>query len=161
MKKILLLLFIFPTYLFAQDSVFHWNVTSKSTGKNEYEIIFSTKGNTKWQLYAPNQKLSDVATTELQFNDSAITHNATFGLSGNEKKEQNNLFNTVVNFFDGETIWTKKISINGDVPATLQGTLLYTYGKGDEFYPATPFTFSVPLEGGVQASTNIKLSRKK
>ncbi|HEX8314857.1 MAG TPA: cytochrome c biogenesis protein CcdA, partial [Flavisolibacter sp.] len=38
------------------------------------------------------------------------------------------------------------------------GTLLFTYGKGEEFYPSTSFTFSVALEGGVQAETKIKIA---
>ncbi len=43
----------------------------------------------------------------------------------------------------------------GTVPAKLQGTMLYTYGKNDEFYPATSFPFTISLEGGVESTTQI------
>ena len=68
---------------FAQDSIFHWSVTSKRLGNNQYEILFTTNGNETWRLYAPNQLLSDVPTTELQFNDSAIQVNGSFKQTGN------------------------------------------------------------------------------
>ncbi len=41
----------------------------------------------------------------------------------------------------GDAKWKAIIQIDGTVPAKLQGTLLYTYGKNDEFYPATAFPF--------------------
>jgi thiol:disulfide interchange protein DsbD len=44
------------------------------------------------------------------------------------------------------------------VPASLQGVLLFTYGREDEFYPATSFNFSVSLEGGVSSTARIKIS---
>jgi thiol:disulfide interchange protein DsbD len=40
------------------------------------------------------------------------------------------------------------------VPATLQGTLFYSYGKNEEFYRPS-FAFAVPLEGGVDAGARI------
>ncbi|MDQ6610261.1 MAG: thioredoxin family protein [Bacteroidota bacterium] len=160
MKNLLLffLLIFLPAYLFSQDTAFRWTVTSNRIADKQYELIFSTMGNSKWQLYSPNQKLSDLATTEVQFTDSSITSGSSFAVSGSEKKEQSALFNTQVVFFEGPTTWRQKIDINGAVPASLQGTLLYTYGKGDEFYPSTPIAFTVSLEGGVQATTQIKIS---
>jgi len=44
------------------------------------------------------------------------------------------------------------------VPAKLQGKLLYTYGKGDEFYPSSEFSFTVTLEGGITSATSIKVT---
>src|SRR5687767_6835328 len=69
-----LLLFIFTTtYSIGQDSsVFKWKVISKKLDDKTYELHFSTSGARGWHLYAPNQLLSDVATTELAFADSSI-----------------------------------------------------------------------------------------
>ena len=50
------------------------------------------------------------------------------------------------------------IDIPGNVPAQLQGTLLFTYGRNDEFYPGTSVPFSVALEGGQVAGTRIKIN---
>lgn len=157
-KASLLLCFIISLTGFGQDSVFHWKVSSQKTGDKQYEIIFSTTGNNQWQLYAPNQKLADVPTTELQFADSAIQLKGEAKISGSLKAEQSPLFNTAVRFYEGPTEWRQPVIIKGAVPANLQGTLLYTYGKGENFYPSTPFAFSVALEGGVQASTKINVA---
>ena len=50
-----------------------------------------------------------------------------------------------------EVDWKAVIIITGTVPAQLQGTLFYTYGKGNEFYPSTEFPFTVALEGGIES----------
>jgi thiol:disulfide interchange protein len=161
MKKRFLLisvLFLFSFFSFAQDSIYQWTVSSKKISASQYEIIFSTQGNSTWQLYAPNQNLSDVPTTEIQFTDSAIRLNGSFKESGAAKNKLSSLFNTNIRFYTGPTQWTQLITINGTVPATLQGNLLFTYGKGEEFYPSTSYSFSVALEGGVKASTQIKIN---
>ncbi|MGN6164943.1 MAG: protein-disulfide reductase DsbD family protein [Flavisolibacter sp.] len=141
----------------AQDSTqpFQWNVSSKKISSNQYEIIFSTQGSKDWQLYAPNQSLSDVATTELQFADSSIQASKSVKDSGAIKSEQSPLFDVPVKLYEGPTTWKETVTIQGTVPANLQGSLLYTYGKGEEFYPSTPFNFSVALEGGVAATAKI------
>lgn len=140
-----------------QDSVqpFHWNVTSKRLSPNQYEIIFATPGNRNWQLYAPNQVLGDVATTELQFPDAALQVDKAFQDSGLVKKEKSALFGNTVTLQEGPASYKTRVTIKGPVPASLQGTLLYTYGKGEEYYPSTPFHFSVSLEGGVSAKSQI------
>lgn len=156
-------LLLFPLFCFsfiasAQDSIYRWSVTSKKIADNQYELSFSTQGNSQWQLYAPNQVLFDVPTTELQFADSSIQLNANFKQSGAANIVQSVLFNTSVKYYGGPTEWKQAITIKGTVPASLQGTLLYTYGKGEEFYPSTPHTFSVALEGGVKSSVQIKIN---
>jgi thiol:disulfide interchange protein len=143
----------------AQDSisVYQWKVTSRKISDKQYELIFSTDGAKGWQLYAPNQVLSDVPTIEYKFNDSAIKVEGVTVASGSVKTLQSAIFNVPVKVYETVTTWKQQITINGTVPEKLQGTLTYTYGRNDEFYPATPFDFSVPLEGGVAAGTRIKI----
>lgn len=144
----------------AQDnaSVYKWKVISRKIGDKQYELIFSTGGAKGWQLYAPNQVLSEVPTTEYHFNDSAINVKGTTIDSGAIARFQSPIFNVPVKVYEGSTTWKQQITINGTVPEKLQGTLTYTYGHNDEFYPATPFDFSVSLEGGVAAGTHIQLT---
>jgi len=126
---LLFVVFLFTgLLLFAQDSsqIFNWNVSSKKISDGNYELIFSTTGNKDWQLYSPNQVLNGVATTELQFSDSAIKLNNGFRESGGLKTEKSQLFEVPVSFYNGPSSWTQIIRINGTIPATLQGTLLYT-----------------------------------
>src|SRR5688572_10137638 len=160
MKNFILLFpFLFLSlFTYSQDSLFQWKVNSQKVGNNKYELIFTTEGNHQWQLYAPNQRLFDVPTTELQFADSSIQLNGPVKEVGASKTEKSTLFETDVKFYQGRTEWRQPITINGDVPANLAGTFLFTYGKGEEFYPSTAFPFSVALEGGIQASTKIKIA---
>ena len=144
----------------AQDSsvtVYNWKAESKKIAEGKYELTFTTSASGDWYIYAPNQVLLDVKTTELNFADSAIKQDGDFAIEGIKiKEETSSIFeDTKVKIFPGEAVWKAIIIIQGTVPAKLQGTLLYTYGRNDEFYPATVFSFSVSLEGGVESTTQI------
>jgi len=157
------ILFLFAaSFLFSQDSVsspYHWQAAVKKTGEGRYEITFTTSGAKGWQLYAPNQLLSDVKVAELILPDSSISQQGSFSESGAQKTINSIIFeNTSVKVYEDAAEWKVVIQINGDVPALLQGTLNYTYGHGDEFYPSVPFVFSVALEGGIQSTTRIKVA---
>lgn len=140
----------------AQDSAaMQWQVRSKKVGTGIYQLIFSTPGQAPWQLYAPDQDLSGVASTTLGFSDSSIRYTKNFEVSGSATTQPSSVFEGLsVKVFTGTTTWTKEIEILGTVPATLQGTLLYSYGKADEFYQQE-YHFSVALEGGISSRARI------
>jgi cytochrome c biogenesis protein CcdA len=150
---------LFSVVAAAQDTasnVHSWKVESKKIGEGKYELLFSTPVANDWQIYTPDQVLLDVKTTELKFSDSAVKPEGGFVTLAETKEEASTIFeNTKVHLFAGDAQWKTMIRIEGTVPAKLQGTLLYTYGKKDEFYPATAFPFSVTLEGGVQNTAKI------
>lgn len=158
LRIILLLIFFLPAYVFSQEvpSVFQWKVSSKKLSGQQYELRFSTPGASEWQLYSP-QLISEVPTTELQFADSAVQPVGNLHDSGNATTISSQIFDAPVAVHKGPVTWKQIIQIKGTVPSSLQGTLLYTYGRADEFYPGTAFTFSVPLEGGQAATTRIKI----
>ena len=141
-----------------ETPVYNWTVTSKKTGQGTYELHFKTPGLKDWQLYAPNQSISDVPAAELIFTSSTITVQKPFAESGNVTEFKSPLFdNTAFKVYEGEAAFVFTIHIKGTVPAQLMGTLNYTYGKGEEFYALTPFQFTVPLEGGVTSGSKIKV----
>ncbi len=153
------LFFLFALFSFqpllAQDSTqFNWQVQSIKTGENQYEIIFTTPGADGWQLYAPNQVVSEVSMASVAFPDSAMKTAGNFKDSGNIKTERSPIFEEEVKLINGATTWRLPFTIEGTVPASLQGKLLYSYGKGDEFYQGET-AFNVALEGGVEASARI------
>ncbi len=158
-----LLSLFFSIVAAAQDSVVqvhNWKAESKKIGEGKYELLFSTPVSADWKIYAPNQVLLDVKTTELNFADSAVKQEGDFITVAEQIKEENSSIfeNTKVRLFPGDAQWKAIINIEGSVPAKLQGTLLYTYGKKDEFYPATAFPFTVALEGGVESTTKIRVA---
>lgn len=140
----------------AQDaSPFTWKVTSKKLSDGQYELIFSTPGNPAWELYAPSQVLSEVPTTELRLGDSAVQAVGNFADSGQSRTVQSLIFEQAVKVYDQPTAWKQVVRISGQVPSFITGTLLYTYGKGEEFYAGTPYEFTVNLEGGVVSTSRI------
>jgi cytochrome c biogenesis protein CcdA/thioredoxin-related protein len=142
----------------AQDSAaYNWNVTSKKVDDKTYELIFSTPGNSQWQLYGPNEVISEVPAVEIQLGDSAITIHQPFNESGEGKTISNPLFdNAQFKVYEGPLSFTARLSFEEVVPANLLGTMTYTYGKGDEFFMGTPFSFSVELEGGQRSVFDLK-----
>jgi thiol:disulfide interchange protein DsbD len=146
----------FVDSLYSQDSaIYKWNVSSKKISEGKYELIFSTDGAPGWQLYSPLQTAPDLTTTELKLGDSAIVQQNGFIENGVSKQVVSPAFGEV-RIYEASTEWKKIITISGIVPAQLQGTLNYSYGRNDEFYTGTHF-FDVSLAGGVASSTRIKI----
>jgi thiol:disulfide interchange protein DsbD len=145
-------------FLFAQDSVqtFKWNVSSKKISDHTYELIFATPGNPEWNLFAPDQDLSGVASAALTLNDSAFHLAGQFKQTGTAKEQPSKIF-TGINekIYTGPTTWTQQIKIDGTVPGSIQGSLVYNYGKEEEFYQ-NEFPFTVELEGGVTDKWELK-----
>jgi thiol:disulfide interchange protein DsbD len=151
-------LFFAAQFSFAQDSVqvYKWNVTSKKISDHTYELIFSTQGNASWNLYAPNQDLSGVPSASLTLNDSAFHLVDQFKQTGAVKEEASKIFTgTNEKTYSGPSTWTQQIKIDGTVPGSMHGSLVYNYGKGEEFYQGE-FPFTVKLEGGVSTKWEIK-----
>ncbi len=144
--------------VFGQDStgaIPDWKVSSKKIAENKYELEFNGTISGNWQVYAPNQVLLDVKTTELLFADSALVQDGEFILETPPKEITNVLFENIkVGIYEKLVHWKAIITITGTVPAVLRGTLNYYYGKDDEFYPAKNL-FEVKLEGGVESTTRI------
>ncbi|MBA2501015.1 MAG: thioredoxin family protein [Chitinophagaceae bacterium] len=150
---------LFLSYLLnAQEvqPVFTWEASAKKTGEGVFEITFSTQGAGGWELYAP-QIISEIKTTEIVFPDSNIRHQGSFEVISSPKTINSTIFEMPVQVYEGPAEWKTTVQINGPVPANLHGVLQYTFGKVDEFYPATPFHFSVALEGGVASATRIRI----
>ena len=144
------------TGLKAQDSsAFKWTISSKKISDKQYEIVFSTPGNSNWQLYAPNQMLADVPTTEVQFPDSSIRVEKIIKDSGNVTTANSPIFEIPVKFHQGPASFRSTVNFVDKVPARLSGVFLYTYGSNEEFYPSTTLNFSVDLEGGEIAEGKI------
>src|SRR5436190_5596538 len=154
-----IILFLFQgIHLFSQESlIFNWNVSSKKIADGKYELILSTQGTREWQLYSSSQTVPDLNTVEIKFEDSAIIQENALSEKGLAKEVSSPVFNNAkVKVYEGETEWSKVITVKGVVPAQLQGDLNYSYGRNDEFYTGS-FHFNVSLEGGMHSTTRIRI----
>lgn len=152
------ILLFFTGSLYSQDtlSIYKWDVSSKKITEGSYELIFSTAGVPGWQLYSPSQTVPDLTTTEIKFGDSAIGQQKNFSENGGSKEISSTIFDGKPRIYDGGAEWKKQINISGTVPAQLQGTFSYSYGRGNEFYTAS-LPFTVSLEGGITSTTRIRI----
>ncbi len=156
-----LAIFVMLFSVSAQDSVRavdHWDVTSKKIDERKYELSFAATPAHDWLIFSPGQVNSDFRTTELKFADSSIRTSGDFSVSGDQKETDvpaldHAKMKVQVSAFQ----WKTFIEFQNTVPANLQGSLFYTYGKQDEFYPSTQFDFSVALEGGKQSTARIRI----
>jgi len=143
---------------YGQDSTsFSWKVSSKKIADKKYELHFSTQVGDNWELYAPDQLISDVPAAELLFADSGIMVEKNFQSAGPIKNVHSEIFNDSFRIYKEEAEFIFTIDIKGDVPSTLIGTMNYTFGKESEFFPLNSFPFTVPLEGGVASAARIKI----
>ena len=163
MRKIhlccLALILLFCSSVFAQDPAkYQWEISSKKIADKKYELIFSTAGSPGWQLYAPNQEPGGVKAVDLIIKDSSIIIEKNFAESGESKTFNSSIFdNASVKVYEGRAEWKATIHFTDQVPAQLQGSVNYFYGKNDEFYPEA-LNFNVQLEGGVsKADSSLKV----
>ncbi|RYD91579.1 MAG: cytochrome C biogenesis protein, partial [Sphingobacteriales bacterium] len=158
-RFLLLLSLLFSSLgLLAQGTApFKWTVTAKKIGERKYELEFRTAGAPGWQLYQPEQaNVRDVEFAELQSGDSAALVSPPSTEDPATRFLKSPLFDGVqVAINEGAVTWKSILSFSDAVPAQFRGTLLYTYGRADEFYPGTEQPFTVALEGGVAAQNRI------
>jgi cytochrome c biogenesis protein CcdA/thioredoxin-related protein len=163
MKRVLLftfcLLFAFTIVNGQDSSVFRWEVVSQKIADKTYQLNFTTLGTDAWDLYGPNELISEIPSMEIAFSDSSIQIQKPFGEKGKSQNFKSALFdNASFKIYNGEAGFAVTIKFPGVVPETLIGTMSYTYGRGEAFYPLNPLPFSVALEGGSKSETRILIN---
>lgn len=144
----------------AQDSsAFHWQVESRRISDGVYELRFQTNIGNHWQLYAPNQFISDVPSADLGFADSSMRPDSLIKASGDLHTISNPALGSgSFRIFENHAEMIAVLRIAGAVPGQLIGIFKFSYGKNNEFYPLNEFPFSVKLEGGVAKGARIKIN---
>ncbi len=142
----------------AQDSSrFRWEVRSEKKSSDTYVLHFHTEGSAGWQIYAPASDFGDgVKAVVVHFTDSNLMLERSIEANGEAKKIHSSIFDhREFTVFEKSIDLTAEIRFTGKVPGHLLGTLQYTYGKGNEFYPLESFSFSVDLDGGASMNQRI------
>src|SRR5687767_8463565 len=87
---------------YAQDSAaFDWKVSSKKISEKKYQLHFVTAIKNGWELYAPDQSISEVPAAELLLPDSSIAVEKPFFSTGKARNINNALFeNTPFRIYD-------------------------------------------------------------
>lgn len=140
-----------------QTAAFNWEGTSRKVGEGVYELHFKTNGSQPWQLYAPNQDISGVASATVELADSSIPVDNHFKSNGNAISINSKIFdNRKFSIYEGPAEFVMTIHLAGRIPASLLGNLNYSYGRGDEFYTGA-YSFNIALEGGKSEQARIRI----
>lgn len=144
----------------AQDSIsWKWRVTSIRLDKNLYEIQCTANVPAQWDLYAPGQDISGIASAALTFSDTSI--HFVHGLSSNSATVAKPIAlfdNQRFLLQSGEVIWRATITLPDPIPNNLLSHLGFTYGRGDAFYSLETVDVTIPLEGGTTVKQTLRIA---
>jgi thiol:disulfide interchange protein len=153
-KKISLFsLFVFSfSFLNAQIlNPVKWSFSSKKTGDNEAEIIFTAKIDKGWHLYSQDIPPNGPVPTEFTFEK-----NNNFERVGkiSEPKpivENDPNFNMVLKFFATKAVFIQKIKLLTNKPFVIKGTVNFMCCNDVSCLPPNDVTFKINMEGATGA----------
>jgi len=138
--------------------VIKWSVVSKKLGDKKYELTFTSPELPNVHFYAPGQDLDGIPSAQILFTDSSVVAENITTTSVVETVSTPVFSKGEVKLLKGQLVWDVIVNFKDVVPARLLGSLAYYYNWGEVFMSDPPFTFSVPMEGGVETGGKIKVS---
>ena len=144
--------------LFAQDSIsaVKWQATSIKTGEKKYLLKFTTDNTNAWEIYAPNIDFDGLKSGDLILPDSVIQIIQPLQSSKKGIEIKSTIFEgKTFEIFNGPIEFTAEIAFPATVPAQLQTSLVFSYGKADAFFPGETIAFDIALEGGIASTSKI------
>jgi hypothetical protein len=148
MKKTVLLGLLLSLFLFqfstAQETIqaIEWKAISKKTANKKYQLVFSAENKNNWEIYAPDANFDGIPSGGLLLPDSAIITVQALKASSKGETVKSLLFEgQSFEVFKENAEFIGEIEFPNTVPAKLQVTLNYSYGKDDSFFPGEAASF--------------------
>ena len=126
-----------------------WKAEAKKIDDKTYQLVFTTENKDSWDIYTPSDDFDGLLAASVTLPDSSIV--ITEPLRSSKKGEivKSSLFDgKSFEVFTGKAEFTTTIAFRSTIPANLQISLNYTFGKQDSFYPGESAVFELALEGG-------------
>ncbi len=124
-----------------------WNFSSKKISDCEFELTFNAKIDGKWHMYG--QKLYDEGPVPTSFH---FTKSSGYELIG--KASESNLikkfepvWNTELNFFEHEAVFSQKVKVKNDKSFEIKGTVEFMLCNESQCLPPKTVDFSFQVEG--------------
>ena len=146
------------TQIIAQDSTtaIQWSASSIKIDENKYQLKFITKNEQGWEIYAPAIDFDGLASAGIVLPDSSIRITQPLQSTKKGINQQSQIFEgRSFEIFTGTTEFIAEITFSSSVPAVLQASLSFTYGKGDSFFPGEIASFEINMEGGKASASKI------
>ena len=135
-----------------------WTVISKKIADKKYELTFTAPELPNIHFYAPGQDLDGMVSAQALFTDSSVSAENITTTAAIETVPTAIFGKGTVQLLKGPLIWKVVVNFKDIVPARLLGSLAFYYNWGETFMSDPPFTFSVPMEGGVETGGQIKVA---
>ena len=164
--KIKALLFAFLSIFFlltnGQENLspIQWKGSSKRIEKNQYSILLKASNPDAWDLYAPDINFEGILAAQIILPDSTIKVISPLKSISKGNKIKSKVFvGSVFEVTNDDAEWTTSIEFPGNIPASLQLQLQYTYGKNEEFFPGETATLDITFEGGISSKQTLKIEQ--
>lgn len=135
------------------DSLVQFSVIAKKVKDNIYEVAATANIKAGWHLYGINKSVDGLEPLKFSFAYENIKLQNEINFNHAPAIINDAVFSTKTNVFIGSVIAKQQISINGTIPAKLNGVIAANLGRAGEFQQVEQ-KFEIGLEGGVAVSSN-------
>jgi thiol:disulfide interchange protein DsbD len=159
MRYVLLFLFsLLSSVLIAQNTgQVSWQFSSKKISDKVYELTAKAKLQKGWKLYGVNNQIEGLEPLHFAFTDSSIQVQGPLKVTGHPFQIKDALLSTDAEVYEDSLTLMQTVQFTGDVPAKLKANLFYNISKGEEFVPVVDEKAEISLEGGIAATTRIRI----
>ncbi|MFN5422007.1 MAG: protein-disulfide reductase DsbD family protein [bacterium] len=144
--------------LHAQEQLpaIQWKASAQKISDTRYQLIFSADNKEGWEVYSPSADFEGMSAVSIILPDSSIIiteplHSTTKGTTIKSTLFEGKSFEV----FNKHVAFSTTIDFKSVVPASIQVTLNYTFGKEDSFYPGESAAFDIALEGGKEVKSRM------
>ena len=158
-NTVLLFFFLLPLFCVAQDSPLQWEANSKKNSAKSYTITIKATLPEKWQVYADSITDLELGGLHISWDNDNIQKDGKTTASPAATTIKDPIFeNRELRVYTGDFTITQKITITGDVPASLK-IALHGFASNDESFIPLEETKNIQFEGGIApvAAGQIKL----
>ncbi len=153
----LLVFFILPQFLNAQETPIQWSINSTKKTDNSFAITIQAEIANGWHVYA--EDLSDIGIEALQltWDNDKINRSGQPTIDPAPKPVADPVFdNQQIKVFSGKISITENLVIDGAIPASLK-VILKGFASNNEAFLPIEETGTVSFEGGVAKNTTGKV----
>ncbi len=157
---ILAVLLLAAQFAKAQPPV-KWSIATEKTGASSYNLKVGGTLPSSWHVYGINNNIDGLTPPVFSFDYEKVRMVSTPVFLSAPQNIQDAIFeNKTIAVYTDSFLVTLQISIEGEIPPTLKGSVTMFAANEKEFYPLQE-SFDVKLEGGtttVASANEIKLS---
>ena len=133
-----------------------WKASAEKIGDKKYRLTFSTDNKQGWEIYTPDSDFDGMVAASLALPDSSILLSSPLQATSAGVNINSSIFEgKTFEVFNKNVAFEATIDFTSVIPASVQITLNYTFGKKESFYPGETAVFNIALEGGKEVESRM------